>query len=274
MGGFFRQIKLLKKKKKKKVKVVKLPNKKVPKNIFPTLSESEKMQIQKKVLRSKKDKVLYPPKPKPKPPKKRRVFMYIDDEGDLVRGVVEGDFDPNNSIWRSVLFQAIMDNFGKMHASCKAIGVPVCKMYHLFDKDPEFEKWFRTAQDRAIDLVEDELKRRAIDGYSKAIWYRGRVVGKEKVYSDQCLIKLMSAYRKRYVTSSFELSGKEDSHIKIDHGIFDKILVDERVNSLIHELLTHFKQGAESNTGGVGISIESRKMDISETLNQIESKTG
>jgi hypothetical protein len=58
--------------------------------------------------------------------------------------------------------------------------------------------------------MEEEARRRAIDGVNKAVYHKGKIVGYEKVYSDNLLMFMLKARRPDRFrdNSSIEYSGK------------------------------------------------------------------
>jgi hypothetical protein len=79
----------------------------------------------------------------------------------------------------------------------------ICRHNHyLWMDQPEYVKAFAEAELRAVRTLEDEAVRRAHDGITKTIRYKGRIVGYEKEYSDSLLLALLKAgapekYRER-----------------------------------------------------------------------------
>lgn len=81
---------------------------------------------------------------------------------------------------------------------------------------PYTEAW-ADAQVKAADHLEDTAVRRADEGVIKAVYYKGKVVGKERVYSDYLLgMTLKAAKPERYKDrSSSEVSGPGGKAINI-----------------------------------------------------------
>jgi len=62
-------------------------------------------------------------------------------------------------------------------------------------KDSQFEVDWDDALETACDALEEEARRRAVEGTKKPIYYSGRVVGYIREYSDTLLIFLLKAHR-------------------------------------------------------------------------------
>jgi hypothetical protein len=70
-------------------------------------------------------------------------------------------------------------------------------MYQEWNKQPEFKAAFEQAAEDATDLLEEEARRRAIEGVPEPHFYEGwvRVVQK---YSDSLLMFLLKGKREAY----------------------------------------------------------------------------
>ena len=64
------------------------------------------------------------------------------------------------------------------------------------DESGEYKKAFEAAHEAAIDALEAEARRRAVEGIEKAVgWHKGEAGGYETVYSDTLLIFLLKGAR-------------------------------------------------------------------------------
>ena len=68
-------------------------------------------------------------------------------------------------------------------------------MYRHRRNSPKFEEKWKQALSDAVELLEDEAWRRALEGIDRAVWYKGEVVGTEKLYSDTLLMHRLNAER-------------------------------------------------------------------------------
>jgi hypothetical protein len=67
--------------------------------------------------------------------------------------------------------------------------------YHWLRTDPVYAAAFERAKDLAADVIEGEVRRRAIEGVEEGVWYQGKRVGTERRYSDR-LLELMIRAKK------------------------------------------------------------------------------
>ena len=63
--------------------------------------------------------------------------------------------------------------------------------HYQWMKNEKYAQAFEKARQHAGDLLEEEAYRRAVEGYSQPIYYKGEKVGSKKVYSDYLLAELL-----------------------------------------------------------------------------------
>ena len=73
---------------------------------------------------------------------------------------------------------------------------------HLIQRFPTFKDMVEEAKDEYRYVIEAEAHRRAVDGVDKDVYFQGTVVGKEKVYSDTLLSKLLEANIQKFRKAS------------------------------------------------------------------------
>lgn len=101
---------------------------------------------------------------------------------------------------RAGIFLRFLAETGRVgHASKLAGFTDPSPLYDRRKRDPEFKKAWEDALETAGDVFEDEAVRRGKEGVVKDIYYKGEVVGQERVYSDGLLSKLLDgAKRDKY----------------------------------------------------------------------------
>ena len=90
-------------------------------------------------------------------------------------------------------FLKLLSETGMVNKSCKALNITRQAMYNKKQIDKKFSEQWRAAQDMATEMLEDESFRRAFHGMEKAVWYKGEVVGAERIYSDTLLMNRLQA---------------------------------------------------------------------------------
>lgn len=88
--------------------------------------------------------------------------------------------------------------------SAEQCGISRRYIYYLMDSDPEFEKLVEAAVKRGVSSLEDEARRRAT-GYDEDVYFKGRLAGKVRKYSDILLIFLLKAHKPEIYRDKFEL---------------------------------------------------------------------
>lgn len=84
---------------------------------------------------------------------------------------------------------------GNITKAAKAAKVDRSTVYDRQKSDPAFEAAMVDAQEEAVDLLEEEARRRASDGTLKPVFYKGEKVAEVREYSDTLLIVLLKANR-------------------------------------------------------------------------------
>ncbi len=101
-------------------------------------------------------------------------------------------------------FLAAFRETGNVRLACEVAKVGRSSHYRWLEKDPEYREAFGVAREDAIDVLEAEAHRRAVEGIEEpAGWYRGVAGGTVRRYSDNLLMFLLKGarperYRERY----------------------------------------------------------------------------
>lgn len=108
--------------------------------------------------------------------------------------------DRNFSAKRAKLFLHFLAETGRVRHSAQLAGFTSADaLYYRRKQDQAFRHAWDEALDRAGDKFEDEATRRGVEGVDKDVYYKGEVVGQERVYSDGLLSKLLDgAKRDKY----------------------------------------------------------------------------
>lgn len=84
---------------------------------------------------------------------------------------------------------------GNVLRACQAAKVARATLYGNWVKRPEFKALFDQVAEDAIDLLEEEARRRAVDGVDEPVFHKGDQCGVIRKYSDTLLITLLKARR-------------------------------------------------------------------------------
>lgn len=99
-------------------------------------------------------------------------------------------------------FLAAYAECGVVSRAAKAAGVERSKHYGWLKSDPAYLAAFEEAHAHAVELLESEARRRAIEGWEEPVFHEGAVCGHKRKYSDTLLIFMLKGalpekYRER-----------------------------------------------------------------------------
>lgn len=133
---------------------------------------------------------------------------------------------------------------GSIRMACEAAGISRQTITNWRKADPEFDQRCKDAIEDGIDLLEDEAKRRAVDGVDKGIYFQGDRIATEKVYSDSLLTTMLRAHRAKYRTSAFELSGPNGGPQEHDVNVSPREILASRIAGIAE------RNRADGGSGG------------------------
>ncbi len=74
-------------------------------------------------------------------------------------------------------------------------GYPRRSVYEWRDKEPKFKEKWDAAWELGVDAMEEEARRRGMEGVEKPVYQNGKKVGKVQVYSDTLLMFMLKGRR-------------------------------------------------------------------------------
>ncbi len=86
------------------------------------------------------------------------------------------------------MFLAAYCEVGTVTKAAKIAGITRHTHYDWLANDTDYPAWFTKAEQQANEKIEAEIKRRAVDGVLKPVFYQGKIVGHVKEYSDNLLM--------------------------------------------------------------------------------------
>jgi len=92
-------------------------------------------------------------------------------------------------------FLTLLRETGNVSFAARAIGRARSRAYALRAEDSGFAAAWSDAVDEAIDRLEREAWRRAVEGLEEPVFYQGQVCGVVRRYSDRMLEMLLKAHR-------------------------------------------------------------------------------
>ncbi len=94
-------------------------------------------------------------------------------------------------------FLEFLESTGHVLRSAAAAGACIRAFYNWRDDEPEFAADWEAALERAVDRLEDEAFRRALEGVEMPVYYQGKPVGTVSKFSDRLLMFLLTKLRAR-----------------------------------------------------------------------------
>lgn len=91
-------------------------------------------------------------------------------------------------------FLAAMAQVGNITRAAQMVGINRASHYVWMD-DPEYAQAFEAACDQAVEVMESEAWRRAMQGVEKPVYQGGKLVGSVQEYSDTLLIFQLKGLR-------------------------------------------------------------------------------
>ena len=96
-------------------------------------------------------------------------------------------------------FVTLLGSLPNITACCRLLNIAVQNVRIARINDPKFDEDVKAAIEEGVDMLEEEARRRAVDGVLKPVFFQGEPCGNVREYSDQLLIALLKANRpKKY----------------------------------------------------------------------------
>lgn len=98
----------------------------------------------------------------------------------------------------------------------KAARVTIGQLRKAMEADPDFAEQVEEAQLFAAEVLEQEARRRAVEGVDRDVYYKGEVVGVETQYSDTLLIALLKANNPtKFNQNNMNITGDKDKPMTV-----------------------------------------------------------
>jgi hypothetical protein len=122
---------------------------------------------------------------------------------------------------RQRAFLRVFAECGVVTVAARNVNVSPYTINNWIDQEPAFAQAMQMARDASTDLLEAECRRRGKDGMEEDVYYQGEVVGKQRKYSDLCLLAMLNAYRPEKFKQRHEHTGKDGGPIAVVHVTYD-----------------------------------------------------
>ena len=130
-------------------------------------------------------------------------------------------------------FLAAYSKTGVVTLAAEIAGVPRRNHSYWLHNDKDYPAHFAEAHDMACDAIEAEMRRRAIEGVQKPVFYKGEVCGYITEYSDTLLAMLANGYMpEKY---------KQKARVEADAEVAAREVTRDGLRRLTHEELVQYE---------------------------------
>ena len=109
-------------------------------------------------------------------------------------------------------------------------------LYKIKSQDEEFSAAWEEAAEIGAKRLEDEARRRAVEGWQEPVWYQGDQVGTVRKYSDTLLICLLKAHHPE------KYADRQKSETVLDATVQGSVSLDPSLAASISHLLPHLPE--------------------------------
>jgi len=88
-------------------------------------------------------------------------------------------------------FTRLLGDLPNITAVCRLLNISCGTISYTRSNDPEFDQAVRDALEEGHDMLEEEARRRAVEGVEKPVFFNGVQVGAVREYSDPLLMFLL-----------------------------------------------------------------------------------
>lgn len=148
--------------------------------------------------------------------------------GGLVGGLEAGQtgqklvsIDTLNDDKKRRFLRHYINTAGNLTKAAGFAGINRATHYNWLAADPAYADAYAQAQEQAADVIDAELRRRAIQGDKQAVRYQGRIVGYERRKSDVLLMFLLKGLRPHKFRDNYNpgINVAAGGHLKISFNI-------------------------------------------------------
>jgi len=121
--------------------------------------------------------------------------------------------EPQARNWRK-RFLAVLRERGIVRAACEQAGVNRAAAYRARQEDAAFAEQWDLAIEDAVDLLEAEAWRRAFDGVTRRVYWKGECIDVIQEYSDRLMMLLLKGRRPSIFRDNVSVTGPDGGPIE------------------------------------------------------------
>lgn len=149
--------------------------------------------------------------------------------------------DAKTSVAQAMFLEAYAMT-GNITAASRRSDVHRQRHYEWLQSDPDYPALFLDAENQAVDALETEARRRALDGTEKPVYQGGKLVGSVVEYSDNLIQFLLKGARPQ----KYRDNAKPDAN---DNGNRDAVGLTERQRQILMDELDELEKADSVATG-------------------------
>ncbi len=116
-------------------------------------------------------------------------------------------------------FIELLGDMPNVSRAARLTGFSRSRMYELKNEDPGFSEEWDAAIEVGCDRLEEKAWQRGADGIESPVYFMGKQVGTEKVYSDLLMVKLLEAHR----PDKYRKHVKQEVHVFNHEAALDEL---------------------------------------------------
>ena len=126
---------------------------------------------------------------------------------------------PTIAAARHEIFLSELALDGNVSRAAAAAGCDRSSVYQYARAHPEFKERWDTAVETAIDAIQAEAFRRAVEGVAEPVFYKGVECGRVTRYSDSLLLALLKRFRPAFRDGGrFEITNAPGQGLQVDES--------------------------------------------------------
>lgn len=112
-------------------------------------------------------------------------------------------------------FLDLLRETGNVTLAARACGMSRSRIYELRQREQAFADAWDDAVEEALDRIEREVLRRAVEGVEEPVFYQGKVCGHIRRYSDNLLMFFLKAHRPDKYRERYEVRQDKPGSVNI-----------------------------------------------------------
>jgi hypothetical protein len=121
-----------------------------------------------------------------------------------------------SSSWRAT-FLAALEASGNVSAAARRAGVGRATANRHRAGEAEFREAWAEALEVAADALEEEVRRRAVDGWDEPVFHAGEICGYIRRYDGRLLMFLLAAIRPEKYRANYRVEHSGDGTVRVEY---------------------------------------------------------